>query len=85
MKSQFSPLLYQVRSLIARELAVDLDKVTLNANLRGDRLQADSLDLVSLVLALAQTFKIEMRDDEIQEIDTVGDIVTYMEKYLPVC
>jgi acyl carrier protein len=69
----------RVRSVIAAQLYVDLDHVTADAALKGNLLKADSLDLVNLILALAIEFGIEMRDDEVPKIITVGDLVNYLE------
>jgi len=69
----------RVRAIIVRELCVDLDSVTIDAHLRGDRLKADSLDLVNLVMALAIEFDIEMNDNEVRKISTVGEVVNYLE------
>jgi acyl carrier protein len=73
----------RVRLIIVEELQVDPGEVTLNDTLRGDRLRADSLDLVNLVIAFAREFEVEMRDDEIRKIATVGDIVSYLQRHLP--
>lgn len=72
----------RVRSIIAEELDVDPATVTLDAHLRGRRLGADSLDLISLVMAFATEFNIDIRDEEVQKIATVGDIVNYLERCL---
>jgi acyl carrier protein len=53
-------------------LAVDPSKVTMEASF-GDDLGADSLDLVELVMALEETFDIEVAEDELKEIRTVGE------------
>jgi acyl carrier protein len=53
-------------------LAVDPSQVTLEASF-GDDLGADSLDLVELVMALEETFDIEVAEDELKEIKTVGE------------
>jgi acyl carrier protein len=53
-------------------LAVDPAQVTLEASF-GDDLGADSLDLVELVMALEETFNIEVAEDELKEIKTVGE------------
>jgi acyl carrier protein len=53
-------------------LAVDPSQVTLEASF-GDDLGADSLDLVELVMALEETFNIEVAEDELKEIKTVGE------------
>ena len=53
-------------------LAVDPSKVTLEASFSDD-LGADSLDLVELVMALEETFNIEVAEEELKEISTVGE------------
>ena len=53
-------------------LAVDASKVTPEASFADD-LGADSLDLVELVMALEETFDIEVGEDELKEIKTVGE------------
>ena len=53
-------------------LAADPAQVTLEASF-GDDLGADSLDLVELVMALEETFDIEVAEDELKEIKTVGE------------
>jgi acyl carrier protein len=52
-------------------LSVDADKVTLEASF-GDDLDADSLDLVELVMALEEEFNVEVPEDEIEGVKTVG-------------
>ena len=53
-------------------LAVDPSKVTLDASFSDD-LGADSLDLVELVMALEETFDIEVAEDKLKDIRTVGE------------
>ena len=53
-------------------LNVPSEKVTLEANFAAD-LDADSLDLVELVMALEETFDIEVAEDELKDIRTVGE------------
>lgn len=72
----------RVRSIIVAELRIEPDRVTMNAPLRGRKLQADSLDLVNLVMAFAREFGVELRDEEFRKIVTVGDVVSYMERSL---
>jgi acyl carrier protein len=70
----------KVREIVVSVLNVQPNVVTLNANFRGTRLMADSLDLVHLVVAFAREFGVEMEDEEIQQVETVGDIVNYLER-----
>ena len=71
----------KVKVLIVEQLGVDEDKVTLEANFRED-LEADSLDLVELIMAFEEEFGGEISDEEAQEITTVGQAVDYLVKHL---
>ena len=68
----------KVKEIIVKELKLDPNKVTLEANLQHD-LGADSLDAVEVIMALEDEFDIEMNDDVALNIKTVGDIVSYIE------
>ena len=61
-----------MRDVLASELGVDADKVTADARFKED-LDADSLDLVEVVLALEEKFGIEIPDEEIAGVKTVGE------------
>jgi acyl carrier protein len=71
----------KVKALIVEQLGVDEDKVTLKANFRED-LEADSLDLVELIMAFEEEFGGEISDEEAQEITTVGQAVDYLVKHV---
>jgi acyl carrier protein len=71
----------KVKALIVEQLGVDEDKVALEANFRED-LEADSLDLVELIMAFEEEFGGEISDEEAQEITTVGQAVDYLLKHL---
>ena len=71
----------KVKALIVEQLGVDEDKVTLEANFRED-LEADSLDLVELIMAFEEEFGGEISDEEAQEITTVGQAVDYLAKHI---
>jgi acyl carrier protein len=68
----------QIKGIIVDLLGVDEDKVTMDARFRED-LEADSLDLVELIMAFEDKFGGEISDEEAQKIQTVGDAVTYIE------
>ena len=69
----------KVRSIIVDQLGVESDKVTADAKFIED-LGADSLDTVELVMAFEENFDIEVPDEEVEKLHTVGDVVAYIEK-----
>ena len=68
----------RVKAIIVEQLGVDPDKVSLEARFRED-LDADSLDLVELIMAFEDEFGGEISDEEAQSIRTVGQAVSYLE------
>ena len=68
----------KVKELIAEQLDVDADTVTVTSNIQDD-LGADSLDDVDLVMSLEEEFDMEIPDEAVANIKTVGDIVKYIE------
>ncbi len=62
-------------------LSVDADAVTLEANFAND-LDADSLDLVELVMELEEVFNIAVNEEELEGVATVGDAVKLVESKL---
>ncbi len=69
----------RVTKIIVELLGVDEDKVKPEANFRED-LEADSLDLVELIMAFEDEFGGEISDEEAQGIKTVGDAITYIDE-----
>ena len=69
----------KVRSIIVDQLGVDSDKVTADAKFIED-LGADSLDTVELVMAFEENFDIEVPDEEAEKLQSVADVVAYIEK-----
>ncbi|MBQ3841821.1 MAG: acyl carrier protein [Ruminiclostridium sp.] len=69
----------KVKSIIVDQLDVDEDKVTLNSSIQDD-LGADSLDIVDLVMSFEDEFDLEIPDDQVENIKTVGDVVKYIEE-----
>lgn len=71
----------RVRDIIVELLGVDEDEVNLEARFRED-LEADSLDLVELIMAFEEEFEGEISDEEAQRITTVGEAVTYINTHM---
>ena len=69
----------KVRAVIVDQLGVEEDDVTEDASFVDD-LNADSLDIVELVMALEEEFGISIPDEDAENIKTVGDAVAYITK-----
>ncbi len=68
----------RVRDIIVELLGVDPGRVTREARFRED-LEADSLDLVELIMEFEQEFGGEISDEEAQKLTTVGEVINYIE------
>ena len=68
----------EVKAIIVDLLGVDESKVTMGASFRDD-LEADSLDLVELIMAFEDKFGAEISDEDAQTITTVGGAVEYID------
>ena len=69
-----------VKAIIVDLLGVDESKVTMEARFR-EELEADSLDLVELIMAFEDKFGAEISDEVAQKITTVGDAVKYIDAH----
>src|SRR4051812_34325835 len=69
----------RVKNIVIDLLGVDEDRVVPAARFRED-LEADSLDLVELIMAFEEEFGGEITDDDAQKITSVGEAVTYIQK-----
>jgi acyl carrier protein len=70
----------RIRPLIAEQLGVEESKVTRNASFVDD-LNADSLDLVEMIMSLEEEFKLEISDEDAEKIHTVGDAIDYIQEH----
>ena len=69
----------KVKKIIVDQLDVEEDKVTEAASITDD-LGADSLDVEDLVMSFEEEFAIELPDDQVEKIKTVGDIFKFIEE-----
>lgn len=68
----------KVKAILVDQLDVEEESVTMES-LISDDLGADSLDVVDMVMSLEEEFDIEIPDEEIETMKTVGDIVKFIE------
>lgn len=70
----------EIKDVVVELLNVDASKVTMDARFRED-LEADSLDLVELIMAFEDKFGSEISDEDAQSITTVGEAVRYIDAH----
>jgi acyl carrier protein len=70
----------RLRKIIADQLGVDEDKVTADAHFIED-LNADSLDLVELIMAIEEEFGIEISDEDANQLTTVGAAQEFVQEH----
>ncbi len=71
-------VLEKVKAILAEQFDVEEDKITAETELQED-LGADSLDVVDLLMSIEDEFEVEVPDEEIENIKTVGALVSYIE------
>ncbi|MDD6807506.1 MAG: acyl carrier protein [Oscillospiraceae bacterium] len=69
----------KIRGIIAEQLEIDADSITMESSLIDD-LGADSLDIVDLIMSIEDEFEVEVMDEDIEGMKTVGDAVKYIEE-----
>ena len=71
-------VLEKIKVILAEQFDVEEDSLKNETDLQDD-LGADSLDVVDLLMSIEDEFEIEIPDEEIENIRTVGDLVSYIE------
>ena len=69
----------RVRAIIADQLDLDEDQITMESDIISD-FDADSLDVVDLVMSLEDEYGIEVPDEDIENFHTVGDVVRFIDE-----
>ena len=72
-------VLEKLSKIIADQLGMEQNKITQSTSLKED-LQADSLDIVEIIMSIEEEFGIQVDDDDALAFKTVGDVVEYIEK-----
>lgn len=70
-----------IRALLAQQLAYDEERITMSTVILED-LEAEPSDLAELMLTLEQEFSIEWTDDDVRQIETVGDLTAFVENQI---
>lgn len=73
-------LLEKMKSYISDQLNVDQDEITPETSFRDD-LGADSLDLYELAMSLEDEYSLDIPVEDLQEMNTVGDVLNYLEAH----
>lgn len=73
-------VLEKVKMILAEQLEVEEDTITTETDIQDD-LSADSLDVVDLIMSLEDEFEIEVPDEDIENLRTVGALVAYIESH----
>lgn len=74
-------VLDKMKDILVEQLECDPEDITMESLLVDD-LRADSLDAIDIVMSVEDTFKVEVPDEIIEKIETVGDIVNYIEDHI---
>jgi acyl carrier protein len=69
----------KVKQMLAEQLDADIDSLTMETNIAKD-LDADSLDVVELLMTIEDEFNIEIPDEEIENIRTIGELTEYIQE-----
>ena len=70
-------ILSKVKSILSEQFSVDEEKITMQTNIAED-LGADSLDVVDVLMSLEDEFEMEIHDEDVENIKTVGQLVEYI-------
>ena len=73
-------MLEKIRAIIANKLSVNEDEITMETAFIDD-LNADSLDIVELIMALEDELDMEIADEDAEKFVTVGDVVEYIKEH----
>ena len=74
-------VLEKIEALISEQFGVDKSEISLGTSFVED-LNADSLDVVEFIMALEEEFDIQINDEDVENIKTVGDVVNYINEKL---
>ena len=68
----------KIKEILAEQLDANADDMTMDTKI-ADALNADSLDVVELLMSIEDEFEVEIPDEEIENLKTIGDVVEYIQ------
>ena len=71
-------ILERLKEIVAEQLEIDAETITEQTRLIEDH-NADSLDVVEMLMALEDEFGVDIPDEEIEKMKTIGDVVAFIE------
>ena len=71
----------KMRQILADQLDADIDSITLETDIADD-LGADSLDVVEMLMSIEDEFELEIPDEKIESLKTVGQVVDYIQEHI---
>ena len=71
----------KIVSILNEQLGINPDEITMQTNIMDDP-SIDSLDLVDLLMTLEEEYGVEIPDDKIEDIKTIGDLTQYIEDHI---
>ena len=69
-----------ISKLLAEQLDIDVEKITMDSDILED-FDADSLDIVDMIMNLEDEFGAEIPDEDVENLHTVGDVVRYIDEH----
>lgn len=72
-------MLERIKEIVAENLGAEVENLTNETSFKED-LGADSLDLMEMVMALEDEYSVEIPTEDLEQIETIGDVVAYIEK-----
>lgn len=71
-------MLEKMKEILAEELDVDKDKITLDTRFKED-LDADSLDLFEMIISIEEEYGLEFPAEDLEQLKTVGEVIAYLQ------
>ena len=71
----------KMKQILAEQLDADIESITLETDIADD-LGADSLDVVEMLMSIEDEFEVEIPDEQIESLKTVGNVVDYIQEHM---